>query len=40
MDSITFAGMSVLLTMAALAAGYLPVHRASWIDPMEALRSN
>jgi predicted permease len=37
-DPITFAGVAVLFLLAALAASYIPAHRASRIDPMAALR--
>jgi ABC-type antimicrobial peptide transport system permease subunit len=39
-DPLTFLGMPVVLTMVAVAAGYLPAHRASRIDPSIALRAN
>ena len=39
-DPITFAGMLIVLTSVAAAAGYLPARRASRIDPSIALRAS
>lgn len=38
-DPLTYAGMAVILTLAAAAAGYIPARRASRIDPLTALRA-
>jgi ABC-type lipoprotein release transport system permease subunit len=34
----TFAGVALISILAALAASYIPAHRATRIDPTEALR--
>jgi predicted permease len=39
-DPLTFLAMPAVLTLVAVAAGYLPARRASRIDPSIALRAN
>jgi putative ABC transport system permease protein len=36
-DAISFAAAATVLTLAALAASYLPAHRAAAVDPVETL---
>jgi len=39
LDPITFAAVAMVLTAVALLASYVPAHRASRVDPIEAIRA-
>src|SRR5260370_29125839 len=39
-DPLTYAAVSVVLLAAAATASYIPAHRASSINPVEALRAD
>jgi putative ABC transport system permease protein len=38
LDPTTYCAVSLVLAAAALLASYIPAHRATTIEPMEALR--
>jgi len=38
-DATTLGGVAVVLGLAAMAASFLPAHRAASVNPVEALRA-
>jgi ABC-type antimicrobial peptide transport system permease subunit len=39
LDPLTYSAVSIVLLIAAAAASYLPAHRASNVNPLDALRA-
>jgi ABC-type antimicrobial peptide transport system permease subunit len=39
LDAVTFCGLTLILAICAIAAGYIPAWRASRLDPVTALRN-
>ena len=39
LDELTFAALTLILAICAVAAGYIPALRASRLDPVTALRN-
>ena len=39
-DAATFSAVAIVMVGVALLASYIPAHRASSVDPMEALRGD
>jgi putative ABC transport system permease protein len=39
-DGVTFGGVTIVLSVAALAAAYVPARRAARVDPLAAIRSD
>jgi putative ABC transport system permease protein len=39
LDPLTYGAVSVVLVAAAMVAGYIPAHRATAIQPVDALRA-
>ena len=40
LDPLTFAGVPLMLVLAAALASYVPALRAALVDPVEALRTD